>query len=52
MSKKTEALLGRLKTALETEADKDAAREGARVQAIVRDLCRPRGGSPQPVTAP
>ena len=40
MSKKTDALLGRLKTVLETEADKDAARERARVQAIVRTLIR------------
>ncbi len=36
MSKKTEALIGRLKDALESEADKEAARERARVKAILR----------------
>ena len=51
MSKKTDALLGRLKNALETEADKDAARERARIQAIVRTLLRWLSKLDEPVRA-
>ena len=38
MSKKTEALLDRLKDALEVEADKDAKIERARLEAMARTL--------------